>query len=159
MKAFSGLIVAAGLLVSAPLVHACGGGHCGESFEELDANHDGKISKKEFDAFHNKRFKELDANHDGKITPEEMDAGGDEPMEPCEVSFDERFEESDINHDGVLSRDEAEIGMPVVFNHFDEFDANKDGKISKEELDASLKRMHERAHERQGLDRIAPGKK
>ncbi len=161
MKMFSGLTVVACLMLGTLPAQACGvahGGGCGgESFEDLDKNHDGVVSKKEFDAYHAARFKELDANHDGKLTPEEM--GGEDGMAPCDMSLDERFEDADIDHDGTLSKDEAEIGMPALFEHFDEFDTNKDGKISKDELYARLKAAHEHAPAREGLEKMAPAPK
>lgn len=41
-------------------------------FARGDANSDGVISKDEFMAKTAKRFDEVDSNHDGKITPQEM---------------------------------------------------------------------------------------
>ncbi|RMD59806.1 EF-hand domain-containing protein [Candidatus Parcubacteria bacterium] len=38
----------------------------------LDANHDGKVSRKENQRFAEKMFNETDTNHDGYITREEM---------------------------------------------------------------------------------------
>ena len=41
-------------------------------FREMDANHDGKISKDEWMAYYEKRFKRLDRNGDGFITKDEV---------------------------------------------------------------------------------------
>jgi len=159
MKAFS-LIVAGCLVGAAPLVQACDPMHCpghgGVSFQEMDKNGDGAISKKEFDAFHSAHFKELDANHDGKLTADEMHVVDKNMMGKCDVSFDARFDETDINGDGALSRDEAEIGMPMLFARFDEIDTNKDGKIGKDEVAASMKKMHERMREKGGEGAMKP---
>ncbi len=43
-------------------------------FEDIDANHDGSISKDEWVAHGEKMFKDFDANHDGKISQDEMKA-------------------------------------------------------------------------------------
>ncbi len=162
MKAFP-LIVAGCLLGAAPLAQACDPMHCpshgGVSFQEMDKNGDGAVSKKEFDAFYNARFKELDANRDGKISADEMGAVDRNKMGKSDVNFEHRFDEVDINGDGVLSRDEAEIGMPMIFARFDEFDTNKDGKISKDEMATGMKKMHENMQEKCREGMMKPGQK
>ncbi len=47
----------------------------------MDANHDGKVSLKEHQAFMDGMFRKVDANRDGYITPEEMDAFARKQME------------------------------------------------------------------------------
>ncbi len=50
-------------------------GHMGGMMSgNMDANGDGAIDKKEFDAFHDEHFKTMDANGDGKIDSDEMEA-------------------------------------------------------------------------------------
>jgi hypothetical protein len=46
-------------------------------FEDADSNKDGKLSKEEFLARHEKKFGEIDANKDGSLTPDEMKAHGE----------------------------------------------------------------------------------
>ena len=48
-----------------------GKGMC--NFEAMDADKDGKISKEEWAAFHNKMFEEADKNKDGSIEKKEME--------------------------------------------------------------------------------------
>jgi Ca2+-binding EF-hand superfamily protein len=147
MNKISTTIVAVGLLCAAPLALACGmkgGPQGGWMWQELDANKDGAVSKKEYDAFHADHFKQLDANKDGKVTQEEMDAMHKKMMDKCKPRYEDRFKEVDVNGDGMLSKEEAEIGMPMVFAHFDETDTDKDGKISRAEMDAGMKKMHEK---------------
>ncbi|NWO81729.1 EF-hand domain-containing protein, partial [Escherichia coli] len=43
-------------------------------FDRLDTNHDGVITKEEFQAEVAARFARLDTNHDGKVSQEERDA-------------------------------------------------------------------------------------
>lgn len=117
------------------------GDFAGRMFDEMDANHDGVVTKKEFDAFHDKRFKELDANHDGKISREEMDAAHKKMAGQMREHLKQRFDEADANHDGALSKDEAQK-LPFVAQHFDEIDANHDGKVTFEELQAAHDKMH-----------------
>jgi Ca2+-binding EF-hand superfamily protein len=146
-KAISSLIVASCTVIAASAAWACEPMHegqpCGKYFEEMDANHDGAISKKEFDAFHGKHFKELDTNHDGKLTQDEMEAahpqmhGHEHGHMGGDHLISKRFEAADTNHDGALTREEAK-DMPMLSQHFDEIDANKDGKVTPEELKAIM---------------------
>ena len=147
MKTLPLLIVAGSLLCATTLVSACPadhrGPHGGMGMSEMDKNADGMLDKKEFTAFHEQRFQELDANHDGKISQDEMGFPQGCSTKRGLGGFDSRFDETDINHDGALSKDEAEIGMPMLFGRFAEIDANKDGKISKDEVVANMKKMHD----------------
>ncbi|MDE3060048.1 MAG: hypothetical protein KGJ06_03450 [Pseudomonadota bacterium] len=43
-------------------------------FAEADTNHDGYISRKEYDRFFAHKFKEADKNHDGKLSRDEVRA-------------------------------------------------------------------------------------
>jgi Ca2+-binding EF-hand superfamily protein len=109
-------------------------GHWGDwMFDEMDANHDGIVTKREFDAYHDKWFKELDANHDGKITREERDAFRQKAAERMRDRFKQRFDAADANHDGALSKEEAQA-MPFVARNFDAIDANHDGKVTLDEI-------------------------
>lgn len=106
-------------------------------FEEMDTNHDGFVSREEFNAFNNKRFDAVDTNHDGKISHEEMEAAREKAMnqmaERMREQFDQRFDAADANHDGALSREEAQK-MPRIAQDFDEIDANHDGKVTRDEI-------------------------
>lgn len=46
----------------------------GMMFEKMDTDKDGKISKQEWQAHHDKMFTELDADGDGSVTKDEMKA-------------------------------------------------------------------------------------
>jgi len=120
------------------------GGYAEKMFKEMDANNDGVVTKKEFDAFHNKMFKEMDANGDGKITREEMEAMHKKMAGQTQERFKQRFDEADANHDGALSKEEAQK-MPMVAQHFDEIDANHDGKVTMDEIKAAHEKMHDGA--------------
>ena len=49
-------------------------------FQDMDTDHDGKISKKEWMDFHEKQFKRFDKNGDGFITKDEVRADIKERM-------------------------------------------------------------------------------
>ncbi len=44
------------------------------NMKDLDANKDGKISKKEWSEFHNSKFSKIDKNNDGNVDKNEMQA-------------------------------------------------------------------------------------
>lgn len=150
-KFISGLVVASFTVIAASSALACAPMHNGEpcagALGEMDVNHDGAISQKEFIAFYSKHFKELDANHDGKLTPQEVSAG---------EGGGGRLEAADVNHDGALTREEAK-GIPVIEEHFDEIDANKDGKVTPEELHSAMEKH--RPEKISGKAEKAPAKK
>lgn len=147
-QTINGILAGAGLFLAAVpfavqaddgMMHR--GGWAAQAFEMMDANHDGVVTRKEFDEFHDKRFKEMDANHDGKITREEMEAMHKKMGEQAGEHFKKRFEEADANHDGALSKEEAQK-MPFIAQHFDEIDANHDGKVTQDEIKAAHGKMH-----------------
>jgi hypothetical protein len=113
---------------------------CERHHDEMDANKDGVVTKKEFDAFHAKHFKEIDTNHDGKLSKDELDAMRPMPMmrggRPDNL-ISNRFDAADVNKDGALTREEAKE-MPMLLQHFDEIDANKDGKVTPEEIQGMM---------------------
>jgi len=129
-----------------------------------DTNHDGKISRAEFEAQAAAHFAKLDANGDGQISPDEMKAvmermhegmggghgpdGGMMPPPPGgpmggPMSMGGHhgrgmLERLDTNHDGRISRDEMRADMD---KHFDKLDTNHDGFIDKAEMDAAREHM------------------
>lgn len=122
----------------------------GDIFSEADTNHDGVVSKKEFNAYytkHNaKHFAELDTNHDGKLTADEMQ--GSSPQKKPEVitsggtaHLDSRFAAADVNHDGGLDKEEA-VNMPMLSKYFDEVDSNHDGKVTRQEYFDAMPILH-----------------
>lgn len=171
-KTIAYLAVASCFALSTSFAHAEGdecdknmhGQHHGDidgmMFKKLDANGDGAISRKEFNAFNAKHFKELDTNKDGKLTPEELQGGHKQGMGQGDAGamhgdgtthLDQRFNAADANHDGGLDREEAK-DMPMLSMYFDEVDANKDGKVTRQEYFDAMPLLH-------GAKQIAPKQK
>lgn len=126
-KNFGTLMKDAGMLSSGELV-----------FDDMDANHDGKVSWEEFKskliapvsdtvAWLKKIFSQLDSNGDGNISKEELAAN-------LEMALDL----SDLKTKKSLRTLCAEAGFPTDASFFEKVDTNKDGKITWAEFEAAL---------------------
>jgi Ca2+-binding EF-hand superfamily protein len=122
-------------------------------FERFDNDHNGVVTRAEFDAVRAAEFARLDANHDGQLSRDEMRAGhgemfrarGGEPGPGGRGGFFEHMlERADANHDGSITRDEFLAGPIAMFNRLDK---NHDGVISADELRQARAEM---AQQRQG---------
>jgi len=102
------------------------------SFEQADANHDGKLSRDEAsDYLVIEIFESRDSNHDGKMTEQEW-TGGD-------ASRAADFKKRDANHDGVVTLPEAMAygrKYGVVNKIMVEADTNHDGYLERSEVKA-----------------------
>jgi Ca2+-binding EF-hand superfamily protein len=101
------------------------------AFDGADANHDGKISKKEFLAARNAKFDKIDSNHDGKI--DRADFPGAANHQKALAKIDAHIASADKNHDGSISRDELSKSATPFF---DKADTNHDGFITTAEVAA-----------------------
>ena len=89
-------------------------------FAAMDANHDGTISRDEFEAYHARQaagggdaglfahvgshwFDKADANGDGRVTPAEAEA------RPLQL-----FDMADADHDGTVSLAERKIALMMM---------------------------------------------
>ncbi len=140
------ILAASAALLAAPTTSAQsdqgsgqGGGRLAAMFAMADANHDGTITRAEFDAARAARFAQRDADHNGVLTASEMPhwgntqpAGGEAP-----------HLRGDTNGDGSVSRAEWDAESAVMFSRLD---ANNDGVISQAELQAAEQRMQAMQH-------------
>jgi Ca2+-binding EF-hand superfamily protein len=120
----------------------------GWRFSQADANHDGVVTRAEFDAARTAGFTRLDANHDGQLARDEIRAGwrgAHRGGHGWRGRHRDRMARADANHDGAITRDEFLAGPTRLF---DRLDANHDGAISADERQAVRERFQERISER-----------
>lgn len=136
-------IVAGGLVTTA---EASGGTHRPHhSFEELDANSDGKLTQSEIETHMQTRFQSADTNGDGNLSKEELLAQAEKRRaDRAEKYVGHMLERHDANGDGALSFDELQSRRDGKL--FARMDANQDGSVSKDEFDAARERMKDRRH-------------
>ena len=113
------------------------------SFEELDVDKDGQITKEELAARHAARFTQADADKDGKLSAEELIAMREAADAARKAERAKAMmAQIDTDADGFVSAAEMEA-MPMMGRMFDKMDDNADGTISKDEMDAVQARMAE----------------
>lgn len=116
-------------------------------FNQIDANHDGKLSKEELAAELQRelqmanariaqqlqaKFKQLDTNHDGQLSLQEFMAI--QPSIRSSETPDQMLQRLDTNHDGKLSADEFRAPELAKFNRLD---TNHDGVVTPAEIQAA----------------------
>ena len=133
------------------------GHHRRHGVEGMDADHDGRVARTEFDAgiarhaSHGPRdggssrrvpdFASIDRNRDGYVVASEVRAYREQMRPQREAGrrarFDARFAQADLNHDGRLGRVEVSEKSPRLERHFAWLDENRDGFLSRAELQAA----------------------
>lgn len=111
-------------------------------FAKMDANHDGKLTKQEIEAYQHASavekiqarnravFAALDTDHDGQLSPAEFAKFTATPPPPNAAPMLQRF---DANKDGVISIVEYRAG---TLANFDKLDIDKDGIVTPAEMKA-----------------------
>ena len=129
----------------------------GGLFDQIDANHDGVITRAEVKAAHDAMFNAIDTNHDGYLTREEMAAHRKAQMDKMQqrmaASQASMFQAIDKNKDGVITLDEWNAFTPPNrpdmskrpdfkqrhADFFKKLDTNNDGKLTMAEFAAGRK--------------------
>lgn len=162
MKKTTALLMAAGLIMTAPLIAQerapkDGDGPRGEMRErmrekmhahlkQMDANGDQKISREEFDSMGLRGITDHDANKDGKVTKEEFTQERIAQMvAKMEKRLSMHFAQFDRNNDGEISADEVKFQKD---QRFAKLDRNDNGELTMDELRGMGKQMRERGRER-----------
>ncbi len=118
------------------------------SFQELDANGDGQVTKEEMEAHRNARFTTADTDGDGQLSVQEMQAAA---QQNANDRVTKMFEKHDANGDGFLSDDE--LPKPRRADKmFDRIDADSSGGISEQEFANAKDKMGRHNKKRQKSD-------
>ena len=122
------------------------GGNGGMRFRGMDANGDGRITRREWRG-NDKSFRNHDCNHDGVLSGNEVRPGGDCSVNPPSTGNPHRhppstgsnsttnertahFRQLDVNGDGYLTLRE----WGGARGNFDALDRNHDGRLSFDEF-------------------------
>jgi hypothetical protein len=120
------ILTAAAVLATCPAFAAP---HEGSAFiHDYDTDHDGRVTRQEFDAVRAARFKATDANGDGWLSEEEYVA-------EYQARLEAQLAASDKSEEKKAEERQRQIRQAHV--RFSVLDANKDGKIQQAEYDAS----------------------
>ena len=101
---------------AAPVANSGGRGpHRQRVFDEIDTNHDGVVSRAEYQAWVDGRFDKFDTNHDGRIDANEIAASPETARRVHQRA--ERFvRRHDPNGNGQVSRADFEAGAMQRFD-------------------------------------------
>jgi len=110
------------------------------SFEEVDANGDGKITQDEMQARAATRFGEADSDGDGAISRDEMMA---KAMARAETRVDRMMDRMDADDDGKISQAEMQqMRGKHMGRMIKRMDTDGDGSLSKDEFGKGHRKGH-----------------
>ena len=118
-----------------------GRGAMPQRLKQADTNGDGMIDRKEAEALPHllKHFDEIDTNHDQKLSADELRAFHEKMHGAKGEHLGHMLKKLDTDGDGRISREEAKAA-PRLAERFDAIDANKDGFITMDEIKAAHQR-------------------
>lgn len=120
------ILTAAAVLATSPAFAAP---HEGNAFiHDYDSDHDGSVSRQEFDTVRVARFKATDANGDGWVSEAEY-------VSEYQARLEAQLAASDQSEDKKVEERQRQIRQTHV--RFGVLDTNKDGKMQQAEYDAS----------------------
>jgi hypothetical protein len=116
----------------------------GALLEKADTNHDGKVTRQEFDTARAALFARLDANSDGVV--DDADSGNHPQASQRAAAAAAVRQRLDSNGDGKISKEEF-VGSPSLL--FKQFDADHNDVLDAKELEAARGAIKERLRQRQ----------
>jgi Ca2+-binding EF-hand superfamily protein len=124
----------------------------GASFNTIDADKDGKISRDEYLKIHEERFNKFDGNGDGYLTEEEVKVTDTRKSKKSKRKTAQkgkmRFSVIDTDDDRKISKEEwitANPERPEAAQMFDQIDTDKDGYWAKKEFKDFKKQSKEKS--------------
>lgn len=108
-----------------------------DRLKQADTNHDGNVTKAEWEILVKARFASFDANKDGKLSPDEV-AAMLASTPGMTMSAADVLKAYDKDGDGAVSQQEY---VDRNMGRFDAWDTNHDGTVSADEQKAEIDRM------------------
>lgn len=108
-------------------------------FSKADTDGNGRLSRAEVERALPqlaRSFDRIDRNQDGELSRSEFNAWTKAHRGERQAKAAERFRHADADGDGAISRAEAEQHAPRLATKFDRIDSDKDGKLTQDELRA-----------------------
>lgn len=136
----AGVTLCAITLASGAAVARSGDRSVPASFEQLDTNGDGRITREEMSALRGARLARADTDSDGLISLSELEAHSAERSKERAQAMMDRL---DANADGMLSSEELGGGARA-HRMFERADQDGDGAINQAEFDAARDRIPKR---------------
>lgn len=146
-KIFAVILATAGALAATTAMAkpGCGGMGAKMSFETLDADGNGEVTKAEMEAHKAARFSASDSNSDGKLSAEELVA---QAQKHAAKRVEKMISHLDSDGDGMLSAEEMANRGGRHGDMFKRIDQDGNGSISKDEFEQA--REHRGGKRRSG---------
>ena len=116
-----------------------------EEFQDLDADHDGFISREDAKNWPelSREFDKFDRDHDGRLSHNDFELF-EKARPEDEEEINEEFLRLDRNHDGFITREDAK-NWPELTREFDKFDRDHDGRLSHNDFELFEFELFEKA--------------